>query len=456
MNKHSGHQFDTLEKKVFEERRKASESLTVLELGEKPIREKKEFLSQALKNWQSSMRQYLMYMIQSVESVCLAALDEHCEKLNTYLDHFSENSTGTVDLQQKLQSLLTSSNAQLLNEFESTVKEFELNQTVREILMKNEGFIFNNCARDLINTKFESFTEGLMNDIKSTISIDNASWPLQIAEAKFRYHFGDMHSQKFLIHNCDWRGPLCLKITNENGQLLVQKFVSTNSGIVSAHTRRVTFDSKVDRCFGLRTGGKIIVVLFTENNIAYKFDSEEIQLSEITLPPYNHLLYPYFYAPSADGKLKIYWCYWDEEVNLIKFTHDNWFTVECDSLPQIRRNDSFSSQSLIFVTTNDTAITADALNRFKCKVSFGNSCGEISCTTVFIQLYLFWFCNDESVFICMESSGKLTIPVKYKWDRESFFTHIEAPNGFKLKLLPGIRNTSGEFESYLFIAQPDE
>ena len=48
MNKHSELQFDTLENRVSEERRKAPESLTAPELGEKPIRETKVLLSQTL------------------------------------------------------------------------------------------------------------------------------------------------------------------------------------------------------------------------------------------------------------------------------------------------------------------------------------------------------------------------------------------------------------------------
>ena len=79
-----------------------------------------------------------------------------------------------------------------------------------------------------------------MDDIKSAISIDDASWFLKIAEAKFKYHFGDMRSQVFLIHEFHGKGALCFEITNENGQLVIQNLESRISGTDSAHTRRVT------------------------------------------------------------------------------------------------------------------------------------------------------------------------------------------------------------------------
>ena len=51
------------------------------------------------------------------------------------------------------------------------------------------------------------------------------------------------------------------------------------------------------------------------------------------------------------------------------------------------------------------------------------------CVCVCVCVYLFSVPRRGVCFHLYGEIWRSTTPVKYKWDRESFFTHIEAPNG---------------------------
>ena len=85
---------------------------------------------------------------------------------------------------------------------------------------------------------------------------------------------------------------------------------------------------------------------------------------------------------------------------MIKFTLDDKFTIKCDSLPTVKRNDKYSKRTLVFITADNHAIFADAHKKKFWIINFGNSFPEINCTTLLHgYIVLIWCCEDESVFL---------------------------------------------------------
>ena len=342
----------------------------------------------------------------------------------------------------------------MLTDFETTKKHFEFNKSVRENLIEKRGQLIMSCATNLITKKFRRFTQKLRSDLMSVTSIkEESKMPERVEEMKSN----SLKSNEFYFQ--EWWVDQYFKVSTGNGQLCVQRVTCRSSGLVaSTDTKRVTeFQGNIDRYFVLkRPFGKFFEesrLLFLVGSSAYLFVlKEELKLNQITPIRYKHVLCPYRGFTSFDS---INWCYWDEETKLIKFTHDDEFTIKCDALPTVKRNDAYLISTLMFITADNNVIFANAHEKKYWIIEVGNNNKAINCTTSFDgTLVLLWCCDDESVFITTLKVDKFQPLKKYKWDTESLFTYIELDSyELKLKLIPGVRNSSGEYDPYLFFSE---
>ncbi|XP_075264822.1 uncharacterized protein LOC142356973 [Convolutriloba macropyga] len=298
------------------------------------------------------------------------------------------------------------------------------------------------------------FTQKLRSDLMSITSIkEESKMPERVEEMKSN----SLKSNEFYFQ--EWWVDQYFKVSTGDGQLCVQRVTCRSSGLVaSTDTERVTeFQGNIDRYFVFkRPFGKFFEesrLLLLVGSSAYLFVlKEELKLNQITPIRYKHVLCPYRGFTSFDS---INWCYWDEETKLIKFTHDDEFTIKCDALPTVKRNDAYLISTLMFITADNNVIFANAHEKKYWIIEVGNNNKAINCTTSFDgTLVLLWCCDDESVFITTLKVDKFQPLKKYKWDTESLFTYIELDSyKLKLKLIPGVRNSSGEYDPYLFFSE---
>ena len=106
--------------------------------------------------------------------------------------------------------------------------------------------------------------------------------------------------------------------------------------------------------------------------------------------------------------------------------------------------------TLLFITQDNSVIFADARNHDYWALPVEISGEKISNTTTYSSLIIIWCCEDECAFVSTRSSGEFTTHKKYKLDTSSHFTHINA-DGSNIKLLPGWKNASGEYDPFLFM-----
>ena len=450
---HSEHKFETLEKRGSELRGQVLERLTELELEEKPLRLKKEEMSNVIeshKKEQIKLFQHVEKEIEKLRQSCLEIAEENCKILSNDFKQLSECVEKTVDLQKHFRELLASSNAHLLKDFATRMTAFELDKSERDEMMGKRGQLLKSCATTLISKNFKSCTQKLRSDLKSVTSITE--------EPKMSKRVEDMKSNglksnEFYVR--EWWVDQYFKVSAGKGKLCVQYYNWTSSGLVaSTDMIKVTeFQGNIDGCFVFILPGDLwsvkSTVLLLAGTSAYTFNltSKELNLNQITPILFKYVLCPYCSALDS-----IHWCYWDEETKLIKFTHDEKFTIKCDALPTVKRNDTYSIYSLMFITADSNVIVADALEQKYWTIEVGNNIKTINCTTAIADTLVLWCCEDESVFITTKKDDKFQPLVKYKWDTESLFTYIDV-DPYNLKLLPGVRNPSGKYDPYIFFSE---
>ncbi|XP_075244684.1 uncharacterized protein LOC142338698 [Convolutriloba macropyga] len=452
--KHSKHEFDTLEKRGSELRGQVFELLAELELGEKPLRLKKEEMSDIIeshKKEQLMLFQHLEKEIEKLRQSCSEIVEENCKTLSTGFRQLSESVEQTVDLQRQFRDLLASSNARLLKDFSTRKKDYELNKSERCEKMEKRGQPLMGCATSTITQNFKNFTQKLRSDLKLVSSIKEGSKMPKRVEAM---NSNCLESNEFYLQ--DWGSHQCLKVSAGNGQLCVQLVACRSSRlVVSNDMKRVTeFQGNIDICFAFSKRRRELfeesILLLLVGTSAYTFNltKKELKMNKIT-----PILYKYVLCPYCDARDSIHWCYWDEETKLIKFTHDEMFTIKCDALPKVKRNDKYSVCSLMLITADNNVIVADAHEKKYWIIEVRNKIKTINSTTLHPSgIVLLWCREDESVFMTIMKDNKFKPLAKCKWNTKSLFTNIEV-DLYKLKIIPGVRNSSGEYDPYLFMVK---
>ena len=458
MNKHKKHEFEPLEKRVSELKGKTFEMLNDLDNDEKPLRTAVKKLSKAVeqeKKKQIDLRQHLEKEIEKLRHACLETIDTNCQKLDTDLGIFSEKVDKSVDLQKRFRDLLGTSNYQLLKKFDLTKKDFAENKCVRETLLSIENLAPTSCSNEFITSKFDGFAENLKKNLESTTTIKKV---LKSSTATAGRDLSAKSLNVFYI--CGKGGDEWFKISTGNSRLIVQKIKFTETGpVFTKHCSVTGFNQNIDQCFVFeRSRNETIALLITEieteyffdeDKTAYTFDwnSKNVQLRKINLPHRQHLLCPYMARFSSH----IYWCYWNPDEKLIESTQSDYFIVNCNTLPTVRRNDTYNMDSLIFITDYEVII-ADAGNRRFWVIPVRNIYGKISCITAFPNMVIIWCRGDESVLITTRTRSDHTLPLKFKWEANSIVTRIEF-RGERIKLRP--KWNSFDERQYCFIAQKE-
>ena len=421
--------------------------LSDLDNDEKPLRIVVEKMSKAVeqeKTKQIDLRQHLEKDIEKLRHACLETIDKNCQKLDSDLGIFSEKVDVSVDLQKRFRDLLGTSNYQLLKEFDLTKKDFAENKCVRETLLSIENLTPNSCSNEFITS--DGFAENLTKNLESATSIEKV---LKSSTATAGRDLSAKSSNVFYI--CGKGGDEWFKISTGNSRLIVQKTKFTETGpVFTKHCSVTGFNQNIDQSFVFeRCRNETIALVITESKTAYTFDwnSENVQLRKINLPPQQHLLCPYMARFSSH----IYWCFWNPDEKLIKSTQSDYFIVKCNTLPTVRRNDTYNTDSLIFITDYEVII-ADAGNRRFWVIPVRNIYGKISCITAFPNMVIIWCREDESVLISTRTGSDHTLPLKFKWEANSIVTRIEYKGG-RIKLRP--KWNSLDERQYCFIAQKE-
>ena len=449
MNKHKKHDFEPLEKRVSELKGKTFEMLSDLDNDEKPLRAAVEKMSKAVeqqKKKQLDLRQHLEKEIEKLRHACLETIDKNCQKLDSDLAIFSEKVDKSVDLQKRFRDLLGTSNSQLMKDFDLTRKDFHESKCVREALLSIENLTSNSCSKEFITSKFDGLAENLKKNLESATSIEKV---LNSSTATVGHDMCAKSLNGFYI--CGKGGNEWFKISTGNRQVIVQKIKFTETKPIFTKQCSLTgFNENIDQCFVFeRSRNETIALLITESKTAYTFDwnSKNVQLRKISLPPQQHLLCPYM-VPFCSRE-QIYWCYWSAYEKRIKSTQSDYFIVKSDTLPTVRRNDIYNMYSLIFITSYEVII-ADAGSRRFWVIPVSNIYRKISCITAFPNMVIIWCREDESVLISTRTGSDHTLPLKFKWETNSIVTRIEF-KGERIKLRP--KWNSFDERQYCFIAQ---
>ena len=444
-SKHSKHEFDTLEQRGSELRGKVFEMLTELETRKKPLRVRKETISEVIqvhRKEQQELREKIDEEIEKLRQHCYKIIDDNCTLKCDDENNVTEVVDKTVDLQERLRDLLASSNAHLVRQFVATQEDVEENTAETNTLIDKMETILISCKFDEITDEFEEFEQKLSNKLKSLKLVKLFSNSRSKDTAMISH--AESVCDDFIVSIFE----TIFRISTGNGQLKVQKVSTENYSDVSlGDEKNIEFEETV--CKHYLVFGKLSsqILILTETNNIYTFDPEkELVLEKHPYPPHNHILLPYNWSYISPT---IYWCYWDEDNKLIRFTDNDTFTIKCDTLPRATNSHQWNYFTAYFITDENNVIVADVLFSQYWVIPF-NSTAHISCVTADEledekRIVFIWCYEDESVFISEQKNGKeeFSIPVRYQWNTSSLFTEITF-NKHRFSFIPRLPLPTGK------------
>ena len=444
MSIHSGHTFEPLEERASELKGKVIEMLTELELDEKPLRVKKSSISNAIekhKNEQRLIREQIDEEIDKLRTACYKAIEDNCKLMYDDLENISQFVDETVVLQKKLRHLLSSSSAHMIKNFPETDNDVILNKiNGNKLINLDESTLI--CKITSLSNKFKQCVKLLTDQVKSEM-LKSCETEKEISEKKFVTAF------------CVEIGDYAFTVSTE-GNCLSSHEVMGFHWETCAYLElidSVEFNETITQYHSLNHEYNIHLLLLTGNKMVYatRIDTR-INLKEHPYPNFDHILLPFSF-PSSCPNPHIDWSYWDEESELIRFTHIDTFTIKCDTLPRVTNTHQRNDNIFCFISKQNNLIVADVCYGKYWIIQFELT-AFVSC--VFARrvktdhLIVVIWCG-ESVFSCEKKSSYQKFSNPEKQDTPSTITLISI-EGVKYRLLTKITTPSGkDYEASLVL-----
>ena len=443
MSKHSEHKFEPLEKRGSELRGKIFDMLTELELKEKPSRSKKDEISETImkhKRVQKQLREEVDSENEKLRKRCYKVIEDNTKILTDDLEDVTRIIDETVNLQKSLRDLLGSSNAHLLRQFMGTEQDVIRNRDQQDKVIQRKETDIESCQLEVVAKQFGEFGVSILGELKSEEKERTV-----VLKQKKSDIWSEAITKCFIVKS----GGKLYKMSTCDGVLNIEKIEISENERVSIGTKQsIEFNETITIHHVM---GNSCIFLLNENKKLHNLElGEKISLKcSFPVPSFNHILLPYVVSLLDLPTDTIYWCYWDEENELIRFSHNDTFVIKCDTLPRVTNSHQRNFYTLFFITDENNVIMADVHYSLYWVIPF-NSTAHISCVSerqkeFFNRFVLIWCCEDESVFISekKDEEEEFTTSVRYQWNTTSMFTQIRDSDRL-FRLLPRLQMPSGE------------
>ncbi|XP_075260891.1 uncharacterized protein LOC142352277 isoform X2 [Convolutriloba macropyga] len=418
LGNHSEHKMGTIDERAIEIKKKVFEMLTKLELDEKPLRAKKEAVSECVKRCESGqlkLKELFEKEIEALRQLGLKQIDENLKKIKFEEEEICNGIDHVLDLQSCSRNLLVATNPHLIHDFKRVNVNFL--QTSR------------NCEHILLSNIYSEPPN--FSSVKEEISkfSQNVSEELKIV---FEKTYKSDISKSFAIQGADWSRFF---FTVENGVMKISRIVVSDFDIPrKKFLTEVKFDEKVKQSFSIKDDSfSCSCVVITESDITYQIqvDKKRItKISKLAMPSVTYLLCAF--ATSLDNKIR--WCYWDEDRKVIKLTPD--LDFPCSSKPQwISRE--INDYRLCFAADNKLLIIDPNQRRCQTVTYQGNA--MIDRVTFFWNCLFIWSKDNKAVSFYKNGDDKWKLITRVKWRDPTAVLVLDFSVVWDLLLLPAVQ-----------------
>ena len=398
---HSKHELGDIEERASELKKEVFEILTEFELGEKPLRAKKESIIEqevCIESEQNELKKCIVKEIEELKDSIVKVIDENCGLFSEHKSKVDNEIDICVDLQQQARNLLSLENCCLIQKFKNLDDSASKYRKQSESILC-EQLTHSSCNVTDIKGKFSDFKKEAVLEVTSilkTCEKNSVNDPREM-------NFATVKSKDIQHYSSDY---ICFPVMQayrliiEENQLKVQKVVAEEGCVKCVEEMACfIFDRNVEAIYFKSSMSKVIVqthegfsVVYVDNN-GYKIDHANFQ-------PMNGFICPYVHNN------KLHQCHYDANEKVIRFTHDTDIFFNCSHTPKLISYQYYPFVCL--VTDNNDVLTCKLYEKEFYSIPF--EVHKVS-SVDYVQFYYsrFRFLRIANLFIWSVKKKSITI-----------------------------------------------
>ena len=433
LGEHSKHEMGGIDERAVEIKKEVFEMLTKLELDEKPLRAKKESISDLKKIHEgelSDVRGQFEKEIEDLRTIGLKRINENLKQLEKEEKELVDDIDQVLGLQKSSRDLLSLTSPHLINDIKQVRVDFD------ETCRKFEDAL--STEYRVGTPKFDNLKESFVKlgeEIDEKLKISFFKTEKKLSEAK-------KATKKFAVAGTDLSNFL---VTIENGQMKLSKVrVRANScSLEYEHLGELEFtDDIVSRYSVFDINYSCSPIILSSTNV-YRIDIKHPNVckkTELVLPTFQCIVCPYINHCSHDDEVD--WCYWLQDGQVLKFTHDTDLEIQCSSKPKYSGKE-IGGWELCFVTENNEILIVDLANsRHRIIPSSKHRVTPISHVT-FLDIFLFiWSTENKSITVMYSENNQWNVVETQNWQDATQLISFKHPELEFYLFLPALKGTS--------------
>ena len=439
MGVHCTHELGNIDEKASEIKNEVFEILTKLELDEKPLRAKKSEISdtkEVSRNEQCTLSEVFETEIEALRQNCLKRIDQNLSLLDDEEKQIVDNVDRLMGLQKSSRDLLSMTSPRLIKEF----KQFK--QEYAEVCENCKTFASSFCvdSPEISDVKKMFAQFGKQIDKKLQINV---------MRTDERQRQSKRSLKKFVV-GCSWANFISsvkvgkMKIT----RLRIPDGVSLKYEEVGA----IEFNEEVESFFSVEDRNYLCsCIVFTHTSI-FRIDLTKLnvcQKREMALPSFSCVICPYI---RGRGDSKVNWCYWLEDRQVLKFSHDASFEIQCSAVPIWKSPDVFDFQLCFTTEKNEILIINLETNEYQFIPQTTHGVGSIDHLTLFGSWFFVWSLKGKSIIVMSKKNNQWNVVETQNWREMTQVISFRDQYLVNLRCVPALETcSSDDCSGYSFV-----
>ncbi|XP_075260744.1 uncharacterized protein LOC142352201 [Convolutriloba macropyga] len=433
LGNHSEHKMGSIDERAIEIKKEVFEMLTKLELDEKPLRAKKEAISEARschENEQMHLQDLCEKKLDELRQIWLKRIDENLRFVELEQKEITDQIEDLLKLQRRSRDSLAMTSPHLVNDFKGLSSEY------KEVCEYREKTLAMVCQ--VKSCDFSDVTE-LIDQIGNEVDRK-----LKTVVTK-------------IDNRCLKRFPVMAVVysnfifTVEDRIMKIERLkVDGSSSLHLTDVGKIEFSQDVKTYYSIYcTNYLCSCIIFTNSGTIFRADISNSKVclkTEIEVPAFPNLVCPFGY----NGE--VHWCYWLEDRKVLKFSHNLNFVIRSTSTPRMRSR-GIGGYRIVLTTENNEILIVDPYNFTNELIPRTKHNAKAIDHVTFVGDCLFiWDVEMKSVTFMLKRSKQWSTKETQRWNDPTQLILFENSQISDIRFLPALKCTSGdELCDYVFM-----
>ena len=425
LGNHSKHEMGSIDERAIEIKKEVFEMLTTLELDEKPLRAKKEAISEAKSCHeieQMHLKDLFETKLEELRRIGLKRIDENLGYVEVEQKEITDQIEDLLKLQRRSRDSLAMTSPHLVNDFKGLSSEY------KEVCEYREKTLAMVCQ--VKSCDFSDVTE-LIDQIGNEVDRK-----LKTAVTKIDNRW----LKRFPVIGFSWPNFI---FTVEDRIMKIERLeVDGSNSLHLTDVGEIEFSHDVKSYCSIYDGNYLCsCIIFTSSGTVFRADisySNVCLKTKIEVPAFPNLVCPFGY----NGQ--VHWCYLLEDRKVLKFRHNSNLEIQCNSTPRMRSRE-LGGYRIVLTTENNEILIVDPYDFTNELIPRTKHNAEAIDHVTIVGNWLFiWDVEMKSVTGMRKQNNQWSTQETRRWNDPTQMILFKNSQLSPFRFLPALKCSSGE------------